>query len=113
MNHMTDRALMVLAGAGLAGVVWIGVLTAVLWGAPPDDRLAALLLGLHSKNPPSLFTIQNVMCRSGRPAAGRQVNVVTRRIEAACQAPAGPTIALQPTRTPLRRAGICRREQTG
>ena len=57
---MTDRALMV-AGAGLAGVVWIGALTAVLWGAPPDDRLAALLLGLHSENPPYPFTIQNVM----------------------------------------------------
>ena len=46
--------------------------------------------------------------RSGRPAAARQVNAVTRRIEAVCQAPAGPTIALQPTHTRLRRAVVRR-----
>ena len=57
---MTDRTLTVL-GAGLAGMMWIGVLTAVLWERPQDDEWAALLLGLHSDNPPYPFTIQNVM----------------------------------------------------
>ena len=57
---MTDRALTV-AGAGVAGVVWIGVLTAVLWGAPAGHMGADLLLGLHSELPPFPFTIQNVM----------------------------------------------------
>ena len=63
---MTDRTLTV-TGAGLAGVVWIGVLTAMLWGEPADGEaapafdVAALLLGLHSDLPPYPFTIQNVM----------------------------------------------------
>lgn len=57
---MTDRALTV-TGAGAAGVVWIGLLTVLLWGAPADHMGAALLLGLHSAFPPYPFTIQNVM----------------------------------------------------
>ena len=57
---MTDRALTV-TGAGVAGVVWIGLLTVLLWGAPADHMGAALLLGLHSVFPPYPFTIQNVM----------------------------------------------------
>ena len=57
---MTDRALTV-TGAGVAGVVWIGLLTVLLWGAPADHMGAALLLGLHSAFPPYPFTIQNVM----------------------------------------------------
>ena len=57
---MTDRAVAV-TGAGLAGVAWIGVLTALLWSMPPDHMGAALLLGLHSESPPFPFTIQNVM----------------------------------------------------
>ena len=63
---MTDRTLTV-TGAGLAGVVWIGVLTAMPWGEPADGEAApafdaaALLLGLRSEFPPYPFTIQNVM----------------------------------------------------
>ena len=57
---MTDRAVAV-AGAGLAGVAWIGVLTALLWSTPSDHMGAALLLGLRSESPPFPFTIQNVM----------------------------------------------------
>ena len=65
---MTDRTVMVL-GAGLAGMVWIGVLTAVLWEPEPGDMGAALLLGLPEERPdeqpvrslPYPFTIQNVM----------------------------------------------------
>ena len=34
---MTDRTLTV-TGAGLAGVVWIGVLTAMPWGVPADGE---------------------------------------------------------------------------
>ena len=54
---MTDRTLTV-TGAGLAGVVWIGVLTAMPWGVPADGEAApafaaaALLLGLRSDLPP-------------------------------------------------------------
>ena len=57
---MTDRTLTVL-GAGLAGLIWIGVLTAVLWGTQQGHLWADLLLGLHSDNPPYPFTLQNVM----------------------------------------------------
>ena len=77
---MTDRTLTVL-GAGLAGLVWIGVLTAVLWAPQPGEGMgAALLLGLQPEQPeeqpggagnppdqgpvgglPYPFTIQNVM----------------------------------------------------
>ena len=59
---MTDRTLTVL-GAGLAGLVWIGLLTAVLWEPEPGEMGAALLLGLTEERsePPYPFTIQNVM----------------------------------------------------
>lgn len=58
---MTDRALTV-TGAGLAGAVWIGVLTALLWEERGSGHMgAALLLGLDSEFPPYPFTIQNVM----------------------------------------------------
>ena len=65
---MTDRTVMVV-GAGLAGMVWIGVLTAVLWEPEPGEMGAALLLGLTEDRPdeqsvrslPYPFTIQNVM----------------------------------------------------
>ena len=55
---MTDRTL---TGAGVAGLVWIGVLTALPWGTPPGHMGAALLPGLRSEFPPISFTIQNVM----------------------------------------------------
>ena len=60
---MTDRTLTVL-GAGLAGMVWIGVLTAVL---EPGGMRAELLLGLTAEDQrpvgslPYPFTIQNLM----------------------------------------------------
>ena len=68
---MTDRTLTVL-GAGLAGMVWVGVLTAVLWEPAPDDvraelQLGELLLGLTAEDRrpvgslPYPFTIQNLM----------------------------------------------------
>ena len=47
---MTDRTLTVL-GAGLAGLVWIGLLTAVLWEPEPGEMGAALLLGLTEERP--------------------------------------------------------------
>ena len=52
---MTDRTL---TGAGVAGLVWIGVLTALPWGTPPGNMGAALLPGLRSEFPPCPFTIR-------------------------------------------------------
>ena len=54
---MTDRTLTVL-GAGLAGMVWIGALTAVL---EPGEMRTELLLGQPVESLPYPFTIQNVM----------------------------------------------------
>ena len=60
---MNDR-LMMFAGSVLAGMLWIGLLTIVLWAPePPADRLLAeeLLLDLHGEFFPYPLTIQNVM----------------------------------------------------
>lgn len=58
---MSDRLLM-FVGSVIAGMLWIGLLTLVLWAPePPEDRLLAdLLLDLYGSFPYPL-TIQNVM----------------------------------------------------
>lgn len=58
---MNDRLLM-FVGSVLAGFMWIGLLTLVLWAPePPDNRLLAdLLLDLYGSFPYPL-TIQNIM----------------------------------------------------
>ena len=56
---MTNR-LLVLAGSFLAGLVWIGLLSLLLWDER-DGRAAALLLDLNTETFRYPFTIQNVM----------------------------------------------------
>ena len=57
---MDNRAL-VFVGSVLAGIVWIAVLSAILWTTPEGNFGAALLLALHTRVPPYPFTIQNLM----------------------------------------------------
>ncbi len=57
---MNGRAI-AFGGSVLAGITWISVLSALMWTAPEEDQVAALLLDLHTDRFPYPFTIQNVM----------------------------------------------------